>query len=101
MGLVRAIVAGDAAAVSRLLAAAPALARACVEEGATRATAKAHYLEAIAHYLYAGDTALHVAAAPTSRRAIAAAPRPCTTRPTACRARPGGTRARRPRPSLA
>jgi hypothetical protein len=63
MGLVRAIVAGNAAAVSRLLAAAPALARACFEEGATRATAKAYYLEAIAHYLYAGDTALHVAAA--------------------------------------
>ena len=63
MGLVRAIVAGDVAAAARLLAAAPALARACVEEGATRATAKGHFLDPIAHYLYPGDTALHIAAA--------------------------------------
>jgi hypothetical protein len=63
MDLIRAIVADDAARALRLLATAPALARACVEEGATRADAKAHFLEEIAHYLYAGDTVLHVAAA--------------------------------------
>src|SRR5580704_3487285 len=63
MDLIRAIVADDAAQALRLLATAPALARACVEEGATRAHAKAHFLEEIAHYLYAGDTALHMAAA--------------------------------------
>jgi hypothetical protein len=63
MDLIRAIVAGDAAAAARLLAAAPALAHACVAEGATRAAAKAYFLHAIGHYLYAGDTALHVAAA--------------------------------------
>lgn len=32
-------------------------------EGATRQTARAHYLDEIEHYLYAGDTALHIAAA--------------------------------------
>ena len=63
MDLIRAIVADDAARALRLLATAPALARACVEEGATRTDAKAHFLEEIAHYLYAGDTALHIAAA--------------------------------------
>jgi hypothetical protein len=63
MDLIRAIVADDAAQVSRLLATAPALARACVEEGATRAHAKEHFFDEIKHYLYAGDTALHMAAA--------------------------------------
>ena len=63
MTLVRAIVAGDAPAASRLLAASPALARARFVVGATRQKAKAYYLEEIAHHLYAGDTALHVAAA--------------------------------------
>lgn len=63
MGLVRAVVVGDAATAARLLAASPALASACADEGATRRTAKAHYLGEIEHYLYAGDTALHIAAA--------------------------------------
>jgi hypothetical protein len=63
MDLIRAIVAADAVRALRLLATAPAFARVCVEEGATRADAKAHFLEEIAHYLYAGDTALHIAAA--------------------------------------
>jgi hypothetical protein len=63
MDLIRAIVADDAARAARLLAAAPALARVCVEEGATRTDAKARFLEEITHYLYAGDTALHIAAA--------------------------------------
>ena len=61
--MVRAIVAGDAAAALRLLAASPVLVNARVEEGATRQAAKDHYLDEIHHYVYAGDTALHVAAA--------------------------------------
>jgi hypothetical protein len=61
MALARAIVAGDAASTLRLLAASPALARACFQEGATRQTAKA-YLDEIGRYFYAGDTALHIAA---------------------------------------
>ena len=63
MDLIRAIIADDAAQALRLLAVAPALARASAQEGATRAAAKAHFLDAIAHYFYAGDTALHIAAA--------------------------------------
>src|SRR5215813_9327859 len=63
MDLVRAIVAGDAATVSRLLAASPDLAKASTGEGATRQISKDYYLEEVGHYLYAGDTALHIAAA--------------------------------------
>ncbi len=63
MALVRAIVAGDAAAAEELLAASPELATAQADRGATRQDAADHYLGAIGHYLYAGDTALHVAAA--------------------------------------
>jgi len=62
MALVRAIGVDDAAAV-RLLAAYPDLARARVEQGATRKIATDYYLDRIGHYVYAGDTALHVAAA--------------------------------------
>jgi ankyrin repeat protein len=61
--LVRAIVAGDAAGVSRLLAASPPLANACFHTGATRQTAKTYYLDQIGRYVFAGDTALHIAAA--------------------------------------
>ncbi len=61
--LVTAIVAGDAAGVSRRLAADPALASACFQEGATRQSAKPYFLDEIGRYVYAGDTALHVAAA--------------------------------------
>jgi hypothetical protein len=61
MALAQAIVAGDTAGTLRLLAASPALARACFEEGATRQTAEA-YLGHIGRYIYAGDTALHIAA---------------------------------------
>jgi ankyrin repeat protein len=61
--LIRAIVGSDDAAVSRLLADAPALASARVAVGATRQAAKPHFLDEIAHYVYAGDTALHIAAA--------------------------------------
>jgi ankyrin repeat protein len=63
MTLVRAIVAGDTAASSRLLAATPALAHAQLREGASRQSPKPYFLEAIRHYVYAGDTALHLAAA--------------------------------------
>jgi hypothetical protein len=61
--LVAAIVSGDAAANSQLLAASPTLATACFRAGATRASAKAYYLDKIARYINAGDTALHIAAA--------------------------------------
>ena len=63
MRLTRAIVAGDAAAVSKMLAATPELASAPFAEGATRENPKPYRLEAIGHYIYKGDTALHVAAA--------------------------------------
>jgi ankyrin repeat protein len=61
--LVRAIVAGDAAATSRLLTASPALASARFGDGASRQSAATYYFDEITHYLYAGDTALHIAAA--------------------------------------
>jgi hypothetical protein len=61
--LIGAITAGDGIAAGRLLAEHPELAQDRAAQGATRAEAKAHWLEAIGHYLYAGDTALHVAAA--------------------------------------
>jgi ankyrin repeat protein len=61
--LIRAIAKGDTQAVLGLLAAAPGLARAALETGASRAQARDWYLTDIAHYAYAGDTALHIAAA--------------------------------------
>ena len=61
--LIQAIAAGDAARALAMMAADPALARARLDGGATRAEAKAWYLGEIGHYAYAGDTALHVAAA--------------------------------------
>jgi hypothetical protein len=61
--LVGAIVGGDAAGVSRLLAESPALARACFHTGATRQTAKRYYIHQIGRYVLTGDTALHIAAA--------------------------------------
>jgi hypothetical protein len=70
--LVGAIAVGDRATALRLLAASPALARARVEEGATRQSAKQHYLDEIAHYLYEGDTALHIAAAAYRRDIVKA-----------------------------
>ncbi|HTF86940.1 MAG TPA: ankyrin repeat domain-containing protein [Planctomycetota bacterium] len=63
LSLVRTIAAGDEAVALRLLAASPALARACIAAGATRQAAKDFFLDEIGHYVYAGDTALHVAAA--------------------------------------
>jgi hypothetical protein len=61
--LVRAIVGGDAAGVSRLLAASPTLASVFFHTGATRQTAKKYFLHQIGRYVVAGDTALHIAAA--------------------------------------
>jgi len=61
--LLRAIVAGDRAAVRRLLEVSPALATAAARDGATRAHAVEHFFPEIGHYVYGGDTALHIAAA--------------------------------------
>lgn len=61
--LVRAIAAGDADGARRLLVAAPELARARAEDGASRRKAREHFLDAVGHYVYAGDTAAHIAAA--------------------------------------
>jgi ankyrin repeat protein len=61
--LIRAIAEGDVARASGLIIAEPALARACLERGASRQEAKDFFLESITHYVYAGDSALHVAAA--------------------------------------
>ena len=61
--LVTAIVAGNAAAVSRMLAGSPELARASFQVGATRTSEEPHFVEEIRRYIYAGDTALHFAAA--------------------------------------
>jgi ankyrin repeat protein len=57
------IVAGDIAGVSRLLSAAPELARATIETGASRQTGQAFLLGRINRYIYSGETALHIAAA--------------------------------------
>lgn len=61
--LVDALVAGDEAAVKKMLAASPELATARFEGGATRQSPKQHFVETIERYIYAGDTALHLAAA--------------------------------------
>jgi ankyrin repeat protein len=61
--LMKAIASADGAAALALLSAFPALAKANLKEGATRAAATDHFLTEIKHYVYTGDTALHVAAA--------------------------------------
>jgi ankyrin repeat protein len=61
--LITAIASADEPDVLAVLSSAPALARAHLNEGATRAAATNGYLSEIGHYVYAGDTALHVAAA--------------------------------------
>lgn len=72
--LVTAIVAGDEPAISAMLHASPALARAQARSGATRTAAPENYYAEISHYLYAGDTAAHMAAAayraPVVRRLV-------------------------------
>jgi Ankyrin repeats (many copies) len=62
MTMVTAIVAGDRAKVSELLAQKPQLAKAQFKAGATRQAAKSYYLDTIGRYIMAGDTALHFAA---------------------------------------
>src|SRR6476646_7229844 len=59
----RSVAAGDLDAVTRQVAAAPALATTPTKVGATRQGASDFFLRDIAHYVYAGDTALHIAAA--------------------------------------
>jgi ankyrin repeat protein len=71
-GLISAIARGDQRLARQLLAADPELARARVAVGATRAEARAHFLDDIGHYVYAGDTALHVAAAAHSADLVTA-----------------------------
>lgn len=61
--LARAIADGDRARASELLAAAPELASARLEVGASRQAAAEHFITEIGHYMYRGDTALHIAAA--------------------------------------
>jgi ankyrin repeat protein len=61
--LVLAIAKADAAAVRKLLAAWPALARHKAASGATRQSPHEYFLAEIEHVLYKGDTALHIAAA--------------------------------------
>jgi ankyrin repeat protein len=63
MALMRTIDAGDRDGAARLLAASPALARACLASGATRQGPDGYFLDRIGRHVYAGDTALHVAAA--------------------------------------
>jgi hypothetical protein len=60
--MMRLIATGDAAGALRVLAAAPGLATASIETGATRQNPGGSFLEAIGRYVYAGHTALHVAA---------------------------------------
>jgi ankyrin repeat protein len=63
LGFVRVIAASDVSLAQQLLAATPSLARAHLDEGASRQGSTDYYLSDIEHYVYAGDTALHVAAA--------------------------------------
>jgi ankyrin repeat protein len=63
ISLMRTIDADDRDKAARLLAASPALARACIAIGATRRGADSYFLDRIRKHIYAGDTALHVAAA--------------------------------------
>jgi hypothetical protein len=64
MEVIRAIVADDRDAVSRLLVSHPGIERAkVVLGGATRANPTDYFLDDIEHYVYRGDTALHLAAA--------------------------------------
>ena len=63
MTLFQKIAARDEATVIRALTAAPALATATLQEGASRAQAQAFFLDDIKRHVYAGDTALHLAAA--------------------------------------
>lgn len=70
MTFARAIAQRDRARVSGLLVAAPELASARFEVGATRQAAGDCYLNEIDHYVYRGDTALHIAAAAYEARVV-------------------------------
>ncbi len=61
--LFRAVAAGDATRVSRLLRESPALARSAIDRGASRADARDWFVADAGRYIVAGDTALHFAAA--------------------------------------
>jgi hypothetical protein len=63
LAAMRAIVADDRAAFTRLLAAESAIPTAALATGASRQQTATYFFDAIKHYVYAGDTALHVAAA--------------------------------------
>lgn len=67
--LVHAVVRGETAVVSRMLATSPELATMHSTAGGTRQNASEWFFEEIAHYMYAGDTALHMAAAAFHRPA--------------------------------
>jgi ankyrin repeat protein len=60
---VNAIANGETAAVLRMLAASPQLAKASFRTGATRQAVHEYFLDSIKRYVVAGDTALHTAAA--------------------------------------
>jgi hypothetical protein len=64
---IRLVITGDTDRVSRRLSAAPTLATAASPVGATRQQATDFFFTEISHYLYVGDTALHMAAAASSR----------------------------------
>src|SRR5262245_59577838 len=63
LGVIRLVVNGKAAQVSRRLRASPALATMPSPVGARRQVSTPFFFVGISHYLYAGDTALHMAAA--------------------------------------
>jgi len=67
---IRLVLNGSPDAVAQRLSAAPALATAASDGGATRQQASDFFLTDINHYLYRGDTALHIAAA-AFRRPVA------------------------------
>jgi ankyrin repeat protein len=72
MKLVLTIANGDAAAAVCLLGASPRLAKAQLQVGATRQTAKTFFIYKIQRYLSAGDTALHIAASAYSPAMVGA-----------------------------
>jgi ankyrin repeat protein len=64
---IRLVVEGDPDEVSRLLGADPGLATMALRQGGTRQDSVDYFFTGISHYIYAGDTALHMAAAASSR----------------------------------
>ena len=64
---VRLVIDGDVGEVSRRLRSLPTLATMSLPIGATKAQASDTFFTEIRHYMYGGDTALHMAAAASSR----------------------------------